>query len=70
MFTSVQLFWIMGCVTQRPDFIIVQVQKKKQGFCFFDQVTETLCFLLEPSFSSHAVHLTIYRNNEKGMAHY
>ncbi|KAI8885890.1 glycosyltransferase family 33 protein [Backusella circina FSU 941] len=24
MFTSVQLFWIMGCVTQRPDFVIVQ----------------------------------------------
>jgi hypothetical protein len=43
---------------------------KKQDLLFFDQVTETLSFLLEPSFSSHAVHLTIYRNHEKGMAHY
>lgn len=25
MFLSLQLFWVMGCVTQRPDFIIVQV---------------------------------------------
>ncbi|KAI9253736.1 hypothetical protein EDC94DRAFT_636553 [Helicostylum pulchrum] len=24
MFLSLQLFWVMGCVTQRPDFIIVQ----------------------------------------------
>jgi beta-1,4-mannosyltransferase len=25
VFMTVQLFWIMGCITQRPDFIIVQV---------------------------------------------
>lgn len=27
MFLSVQLFWIMGCISQKPDFIIVQVRK-------------------------------------------
>lgn len=25
MFLSIQLFWIMGCISQKPDFIIVQV---------------------------------------------
>lgn len=25
LFLSFQLFWLMGCISQRPDFIIVQV---------------------------------------------
>lgn len=31
-FLAIQLFWVMGCITQRPDFIIVQVRKKKKKF--------------------------------------
>jgi hypothetical protein len=26
-FLAIQLFWVMGCISQKPDFIIVQVTK-------------------------------------------
>lgn len=29
MFLSIQLFWIMGCISQKPDFIIVQVKENR-----------------------------------------
>lgn len=28
MLQSLQLFWVMACVSQKPDFVIVQVRKE------------------------------------------
>lgn len=49
IFLCIQLFWQMGCISQRPDFIIVQVSYSERYIPYKD-----IYFLLESSFHSYS----------------